>query len=60
MTAGSISSEYGPTKVPAGHPGTFEDISGLLLFMVGRSGAYLNGAVQLTDGGRLSVMPGTF
>lgn len=60
MTAGHHPTTFSYTAVPAGRQGSFEDISGMILFMVGKSGAYLNGAVQVTDGGRLSVMPGTF
>jgi THO complex subunit 3 len=30
------------------------------LFLVGKSGAYLNGSVQLTDGGRVGVFPAVF
>jgi len=47
-------------QIPAGSVGSFEDMSGAILTMVGRSGAYLNGNVQVLDGGRLSVMPATY
>lgn len=47
-------------RVPAGVQGSYEDIAGLVLFMVGKSGAYHNGNVQVMDGGRLAVMPGTY
>lgn len=33
---------------------------GVILFMAGRAGAYMNGCVIVTDGGRLSVMPSTY
>lgn len=46
--------------VPAGKPGTYEHMAGAVLSLVGRAGAYLNGNVQVLDGGRLSVMPATY
>ena len=47
-------------QIPAGSVGTYEDMAGAILGLVGRSGAYLNGNVQVLDGGRLSVMPATY
>lgn len=59
MTAGHVPATLDYNAIPAGRAGDFDDIAGVLLFMVGKSGGYLNGAVQVTDGGRLSVMPAT-
>lgn len=59
MTEGS-DTVYPVNAVPAGTPGLFSDMAGLILFMVGKSGAYHNGNVQVIDGGRLSVMPATY
>lgn len=59
MTTG-IPSEYPVDKIPAQRPGNFEEITGTLLYTVGRSGAYLNGNTQVIDGGRLLVLPGTY
>lgn len=59
MTAGAAV-EFPISKVPAGVPGQYDDIAGMILYLVGRSGAYVNGAVNVVDGGRLSVMPATF
>ena len=47
-------------KIPAERVGSEEDMAGCILFMTSRAGAYLNGNVIVTDGGRLSVMPGTY
>ena len=47
-------------KIPAGRVGTNEDMAGAILYMTSRAGAYLNGNVIVTDGGRLSVMPSTY
>ncbi len=46
--------------MPLQRPGTIEDIAGTVLFLTSRAGAYLNGNVLLTDGGRLSVQPATY
>jgi NAD(P)-dependent dehydrogenase (short-subunit alcohol dehydrogenase family) len=46
--------------VPEERPGSVEDMSGAILFLTSRAGAYLNGLVLLTDGGRLSVLPSTY
>lgn len=59
MTAGA-DVVFPVSKVPAGQPGQFEDIAGLILYLVGKAGAYVNGGVHVVDGGRLSVMPATF
>ncbi|KAL8864825.1 MAG: hypothetical protein Q9174_007206, partial [Haloplaca sp. 1 TL-2023] len=41
-------------KIPAERVGTDEDMAGSILYMTSRAGAYLNGNVIVTDGGRLS------
>ena len=50
----------GLDKSPSGRTGSEEDFAGTVLYMVSRAGAYLNGETLLTDGGRLSQMPGTY
>lgn len=47
-------------KIPAERVGTEEDMAGCILYLTSRAGAYLNGNVIVTDGGRLSVMSGTY
>ncbi|KAK5086758.1 hypothetical protein LTS08_007171 [Lithohypha guttulata] len=59
MTAGA-ETVYPVNKVPAGVPGQFEDMAGVVLYLVSRAGAYVNGNVQVCDGGRLSVMPAMY
>lgn len=59
MTAGAAV-EFPISKIPRSSPGQYEDLAGTILYLVGRSGAYVNGAVQVVDGGRLSVMPATY
>lgn len=46
--------------VPAGHKGDFDDIAGVVLYLVGRAGAYVDGNVQVADGGRLSIFPASY
>ncbi|KAF1975034.1 NAD(P)-binding protein [Bimuria novae-zelandiae CBS 107.79] len=51
---------FGTGQVPQGRMGGVNDVAGLLLFLVGKGGAYVNGTVQVTDGGRMGVFPGTY
>lgn len=45
---------------PLERTGTEEEIGGLALFMTSRAGAYMNGNIQLTDGGRIAVIQSTY
>lgn len=47
-------------KIPAERVGTEEDMAGTVLYLASRAGAYCNGVVVVTDGGRLSVHPSTY
>lgn len=47
-------------QVPAGRKGNFNDMAGVTLYLVGKSGAYVNGNVVVTDGGRLSGFPSSY
>ncbi|ORY61613.1 uncharacterized protein BCR38DRAFT_440690 [Pseudomassariella vexata] len=49
-----------PDRSPAERTGSEEDFAGTVLFMVSRAGAYLNGEAMVTDGGRLSQLPGVY
>lgn len=51
---------FSKADIPLQRAGTEEDMAGLILYLASRAGAYLTGAVMLTDGGRLSGMPGTY
>jgi THO complex subunit 3 len=59
MTNG-IEGRYGTDQVPQGRMGGLNDIASLALFLVGKGGAYTNGTVQVTDGGRMGVFPATY
>lgn len=61
MSVGLIGDgEFPRSKIPAQRTGTVEDMGGVILFLTSRAGAYCNGNVLVTDGGRLSVMPATY
>lgn len=59
MTAGT-NDNYSYMEVPAGRKGGYQDVCGVVLYLVGKAGAYVNGSMENTDGGRLSVMPATY
>jgi NAD(P)-dependent dehydrogenase (short-subunit alcohol dehydrogenase family) len=46
--------------VPLRREGTKEDMAGTILFLASRAGAYLNGSVLVTDGGRLGGLPSSY
>lgn len=47
-------------RIPAGRLGTPEDMAGTVLYLTSRAGAYCNGVVVVTDGGRISVAMATY
>ncbi|KAH7131696.1 short-chain dehydrogenase [Dactylonectria estremocensis] len=46
--------------IPARRFGGDEEMTGAILYLTSRSGSYSNGSILITDGGRLSVMTGTY
>ncbi|KAI9744715.1 MAG: hypothetical protein M1818_001640 [Claussenomyces sp. TS43310] len=45
---------------PAERAGSIEDMAGLTLYMASRAGAFINGSVMLSDGGKIATMPATY
>lgn len=61
MTANlGLKEKYPRDFLPQERNGDEKDIAGAMLFLASRAGAYINGNVLLTDGGRLSVLPATY
>ncbi|KAF3067191.1 Rhamnolipids biosynthesis 3-oxoacyl-[acyl-carrier-protein] reductase [Daldinia childiae] len=52
--------EWPKSVVPEQRLGDQEDIAGAILFLVSKAGAYINGNVLVTDGGRLGVVPAAY
>jgi NAD(P)-dependent dehydrogenase (short-subunit alcohol dehydrogenase family) len=50
----------GKEAVPLERMGDELDMGGTILYMASRAGAYLNGHITVTDGGRLQTMPSTY
>ncbi|XXG95623.1 hypothetical protein Hte_001891 [Hypoxylon texense] len=50
----------GKDIVPLGRAGDEQDMAGAILYLASRAGAYCNGTVIITDGGRLTTVPSTF
>lgn len=46
--------------VPLGRSGTLAEMAGPVLFLAGRAGAYVNGAVWLVDGGRVGQVASSY
>lgn len=40
-----------PTSHSGPQPGNIDDVAGLILFLVSKAGAYVNGATHVVDGG---------
>ncbi|KAI0179856.1 NAD(P)-binding protein [Hypoxylon sp. FL1284] len=52
--------EIPKSLVPEQRFGDSKDMAGAVLYLVSRAGAYINGNVLVTDGGRLGVLPSTY
>ncbi|KAF3062355.1 Rhamnolipids biosynthesis 3-oxoacyl-[acyl-carrier-protein] reductase [Daldinia childiae] len=50
----------GKDMVPLERAGDEKDMAGAVLYLASRAGAYCNGTVLVTDGGRLTTFPSTF
>ncbi|KAI1141679.1 NAD(P)-binding protein [Hypoxylon sp. FL0543] len=50
----------GKDMIPLERAGDEQDMGGAILYLASRAGAYCNGTVIVTDGGRLTTFPSTF
>ncbi|KAH9890152.1 NAD(P)-binding protein [Xylariomycetidae sp. FL2044] len=50
----------GKDMIPLGRAGDEKDMTGAILYLASRAGAYCNGTIIVTDGGRLTTFPSTF
>ncbi|KAL2002493.1 hypothetical protein VTN02DRAFT_6668 [Thermoascus thermophilus] len=48
------------TMVPLTRGGSDQDLAGMILWMAGAAGGYLNGNIVVSDGGRLGSIPATY
>lgn len=48
------------TTIPARRIGREADMAGSVIYMVSAAGAYLNGSINVVDGGRISQVPSTY
>ncbi|KIW86033.1 hypothetical protein Z517_01427 [Fonsecaea pedrosoi CBS 271.37] len=56
----NVEGAFNREVVPATRTGDEQDMAGVILWLCSRAGAYINGCVVVTDGGRLSVMPAAY
>ncbi|KAK6953610.1 hypothetical protein Daesc_005915 [Daldinia eschscholtzii] len=52
--------EWPKTVIPEERLGDEQDVAGTVLFLVSKAGAYVNGNVLVSDGGRLGVVPSAY
>jgi NAD(P)-dependent dehydrogenase (short-subunit alcohol dehydrogenase family) len=46
--------------IPAERLGSADDMAGTVLYMASAAGAYMNGNIQVVDGGRIALLNGTY
>lgn len=58
---GGMSDEDKASKVsPLLRTGNAEDMAGIILWLASKAGAWIDGNVVITDGGKCSVVPSTY
>lgn len=56
----NVEGTFGKDLIPATRSGDEQDMAGVILWLCSRAGAYINGSVIVTDGGRLGVLPSSY
>jgi NAD(P)-dependent dehydrogenase (short-subunit alcohol dehydrogenase family) len=56
----NVEGTWSKDVIPATRGGDELDMGGTVLWLCGRAGAYVNGCVVVTDGGRLGVVPNSY
>ena len=56
----NVEGTFAKEVVPATRTGDEQDMAGVILWLCSRAGAYINGGVVITDGGRLGVLPASY
>jgi len=56
----SVGPSHLSSITPLDRIGTEEDMGGLILYLATRAGAYVNGNLTITDGGRMGMFPSTY
>ena len=51
---------YEKSFIPAQRLGKTDDIVGTMLYMASAAGSYMNGNIQVIDGGRIGLLNGTY
>lgn len=57
---GIMDGSFSRDLIPITRSGSEEDIAGVILYMAGVAGGYLNGCIVVSDGGSLSIFPSTY
>lgn len=60
MHTGVSDGSFPRSTIPLTRGGSEEDLAGLALWMASASGGYINGAMMLTDGGRVGSVPSSY
>lgn len=56
----TIEGAFPPALNPAQRLGSEKDMAGVFLYMASQAGSFLNGSVNLIDGGALTQLPSTY
>lgn len=60
MTADFLSQRLGPKQIILERSGKADDMGGLALYLISKAGAYIDGGIHVSDGGRLALFASSF